>query len=157
MLKKLKTHRGAGDGPDAEVRTLLAWYAEATDEKVRIESKAAMAKLLEQQFDARQKACEAELVPLEAQVKRLRELLQKRQQARQEIVKSRLDQLLREAEGLGWPAPMGPGGPMGPYGGSPYGRSLNYLQEKGYLAPSDSAPAVVNPALIPPPPPASKR
>ena len=101
------------DAAEGEAQNLLAKYTKSTDEKARAETRAALAKVLERQYDLRQKAAESEVAQLEAQVQRLRDLIQKRQQARQEIVQKRLDQLLREAEGLGWPAPTAPG--RGPY------------------------------------------
>jgi hypothetical protein len=57
---------------------------------------------LGKQFDVRQKRHQAEILALEAQVKKLKELVQKRQDNRREIISKRLDQLAREAEGLGW-------------------------------------------------------
>jgi hypothetical protein len=64
--------------------------------------KAKLAETLEKQFDLRQKRHTAEIENLEAQVKKLKELVQKRQEARRDIINKRLDQLQREAEGLGW-------------------------------------------------------
>jgi hypothetical protein len=101
------------DAAEGEAQGLLAKYTKSTDEKARAEARATLTKVLERQFDLRQKAAESEVAQLEAQVQRLRDLIQKRQQARQEIVQKRLDQLLREAEGLGWPAPTSGG--RGPY------------------------------------------
>lgn len=57
---------------------------------------------LGKQFDARQKRHDGEIKALEAQVKKLKELVQKRQENRREIISKRLEQLVREAEGLGW-------------------------------------------------------
>ncbi len=103
----------AADAAEGDAQSLLATYTKSTDEKARAETRAALTKVLERQFDLRQKAAESEVAQLEAQVQRLRDLIQKRQQARQEIVQKRLDQVLREAEGLGWPAPTSGG--RGPY------------------------------------------
>jgi hypothetical protein len=44
--------------------------------------------------------------------------MKKRGDARQDIVKNRLDQLIREADGLGWTAP--PGIPQTNYSATPY-------------------------------------
>jgi hypothetical protein len=49
----------------------------------------------------------------------VRELMTKRSQERKVIIDKRLDQLVREAEGLGW-AP-----PPGPRSGSPFGRNYS--------------------------------
>jgi hypothetical protein len=57
---------------------------------------------IEKQFDLRQKRHEAEITELETQLKKLKEMVQKRQDNRKEIVGKRFDQLVRESEGLGW-------------------------------------------------------
>jgi hypothetical protein len=54
------------------------------------------------QFDLRQKRHGLEIEALEAQVKKLKELVRKRQEGREEIISRRVDQTLREADGLGW-------------------------------------------------------
>jgi hypothetical protein len=64
--------------------------------------KALLTETLERQFDLRQKRHTTEIENLEAQVKKLKELVQKRQEARRDIINKRLDQLKSEAEGLGW-------------------------------------------------------
>jgi hypothetical protein len=88
---------------------LLAKYAETADEKERAKIKEGLAKELEKLFDLQQKERESEIADIEARVKRLRDMLDKRTKARQSIISNRLDQLIREAEGLGWvePAPAG--------------------------------------------------
>lgn len=70
------------------------------DKKEKIKDQ--LTETLGKQFDARQKRHQAELTALEAQVKKLKELVQKRQENRREIIGKRLDQLMREADGLGW-------------------------------------------------------
>lgn len=57
---------------------------------------------IDKQFDLRQKRHEAEITALETQLKKLKDMVQKRQENRKEIVGKRYDQLLRESEGLGW-------------------------------------------------------
>ncbi|HEV3024616.1 MAG TPA: hypothetical protein VGX76_19205, partial [Pirellulales bacterium] len=42
---------------------------------------------------------------IEARVKKLREVINKRNEAKRSIIDKRLDQLIREADGLGWNAP----------------------------------------------------
>ena len=61
-----------------------------------------MNELLEKQFSLRQKRHQEEIAGLEAKVKKLKELLEKRQENRREIISKRLDQILSNAEGLGW-------------------------------------------------------
>jgi len=57
---------------------------------------------LREQFDARQRRHEEEIAALEARVAKLKELARKRGDNRDAIIRKRLDQLLSEAEGLGW-------------------------------------------------------
>ncbi len=47
------------------------------------------------------------MITLEARIKKVRELMQRRSAERQTIVEKRADQLLREADGLGWAPPQG--------------------------------------------------
>jgi hypothetical protein len=58
--------------------------------------------ILEKQFDMRQQRHEVEIEQLEAQVRKLRELVQKRQEHRRDIIASRLDVIVRDSLGLGW-------------------------------------------------------
>ena len=64
--------------------------------------KTRLTEMLGKQFDFRQKRHESEITALEAQVKKLKEIVQKRQENRKEIIGKRFDQLLRDSEGLGW-------------------------------------------------------
>ena len=87
---------------------LVAEYARTEDEKDRSKIKSRLSAVLEKQFDAQQNRRDLEVARIEAQLKKLRELMRKRSDARQTIIDKRLDQLVREAEGLGWTAPAGP-------------------------------------------------
>jgi hypothetical protein len=72
------------------------------------EIKAGLAK----QFDSRQAAREQELKDLEERIKQLRGQFDKRQKAKDEIIESRFQELVRAANGLGW----GEEANAGPYG-----------------------------------------
>lgn len=74
--------------------------AKSDSEKDRV--KAHLSEALAKQFDQRQKRHEHEIAELEAKVKKLKDLVAKRQENRREIVSKRLDQILRDADGLGW-------------------------------------------------------
>jgi hypothetical protein len=74
----------------------------ATTDAQRSDVRTKLAENLGKQFDLRQKRHGLEIEALEAQVKKLKELVQKRQESRAEIISRRTDQVLREAEGLGW-------------------------------------------------------
>jgi hypothetical protein len=80
---------------------LVRKYAKAEGESKEA-IKAKLTDLLGKQFDSRQKRYGDEIAALEAQVKRLRDLVQKRQENRQDIITRRFEQLVRETQGLGW-------------------------------------------------------
>jgi len=92
---------------EREVANLRRDYARIENDGERATIKAKLATLLSKQFDVQQNRRDLELTRLETQVKKLRELMKKRTEAKQTIVERHLDQLIREAEGLGWTAPPG--------------------------------------------------
>jgi hypothetical protein len=77
--------------------------ADKEDQKKEIRKK--LADALSQQFDVHIKKQQKELEDLEKQVGKLREVLKKRVDAKATIVERRVEQLVQEAEGLGWSAP----------------------------------------------------
>ena len=100
---------------EQEQHRLLTNYAQSTDEKQRAAIKEALSKVLQRQFDLQIQQREREVSQIEARVKKLREMIAKRNAARQTIVTGRLDQLLNEMDGMGWVAPSGPMSPSGSY------------------------------------------
>jgi hypothetical protein len=74
--------------------------AKTDGDKERLKTK--FTDVLEKQFDQRQRRHESEIEALEAQVKKLKDLVRLRSEKRREIVAKRLEQALRDAEGLGW-------------------------------------------------------
>src|SRR5262245_57627643 len=88
-----------------EVAKVLGEYKKTEEEAERTKIKAKLSAALSKQFDLQQKRREHELARAEAQLKKVRELMKKRGEERKTIVEKRLDQLVREAEGLGWTAP----------------------------------------------------
>ncbi len=74
--------------------------AKSGSEKDKI--KGQLGEVLEKQFERRQGRHEKEIESLESQVKKLKDLFQKRQENRREIISNRLDQIIRDADGLGW-------------------------------------------------------
>jgi hypothetical protein len=98
----------AGEAQAArEVAKLAAEYAKTEDEAERAKIKPKLAAALSTQFDQQQKRRELELARAEAQLKKVRELMKRRGEERKTIIDKRLDQVLREAEGLGWSLPPG--------------------------------------------------
>ena len=74
--------------------------AKSDGERDKLKDK--LGEVLAKQFDQRQKRHEREIASLEAQVKKLKDLVEKRQENRREIIARRLEQILRESQGLGW-------------------------------------------------------
>jgi hypothetical protein len=89
------------------VAKLVESYRHSGNEKERMELKSQIAKELGEEFLSQQKRRSLELDRVEAQLKKVRDLLRKRSEERQTIIDKRLDQLVREAEGLGWSDPSG--------------------------------------------------
>ncbi len=128
-----------------ETRQIVDRYSNSEDESEKQKLIGKLAETVEQHFDLRQAIREKEIKALEAQVKKLRELHDRRNSERDRIVNDRVDLLLRDASGLGWGenvsqpglgrfpgtpvptggflgtlgSPYGEGNPFG--GGSPYG------------------------------------
>lgn len=74
--------------------------AKTDSEKEKLHDK--LIEALNKAFDERQDRQEKEIKALEAQVKKLKEMVSKRQEAKKEIIADRVKQLEREAKGLGW-------------------------------------------------------
>jgi hypothetical protein len=77
--------------------------AEKDDERREIRKK--LTDLLNQQFDTHLEQKKKELEELEKQIENLRKVLQKRQDAKDKIVERRFEQLVQEADGMGWGTP----------------------------------------------------
>ena len=91
------------------VSNALAEYAKTEDQNARKEQREQIAKALDRIFDLRQERRMEELETLEQRVQKLRGTLETREKLKSDILKNRLDYLIREADGLGWgdglPAP----------------------------------------------------
>ena len=85
-----------------ETDLLARQLGEAKSDTDRDKIKTKLGEVLAKQFDQRQKRHEHEIEELEAQVKKLKDLVSKRQENRREIIAQRLDQIIRESQGLGW-------------------------------------------------------
>ncbi|HXT58816.1 MAG TPA: hypothetical protein VN699_09270, partial [Pirellulales bacterium] len=84
-----------------QTEALASQYGEASKDEDREKIKAELSELLAKQFSIQQQIREDEVAQIEARVKKLRELIEKRKAAQQSIIKQRFEQLLRDAEGLG--------------------------------------------------------
>ena len=74
----------------------------AKTDSERSDARTKLSENLGKQFDLRQKRHGLEIEALETQVKKLKELVRRRQEGREDIISRRVDQILREADGLGW-------------------------------------------------------
>lgn len=92
---------------ERDVANLIESYAHTEGDAERSKIKSKLGSALEKEFDLQQKRRDLELSRVEARLKKVRELMKKRGEARQSIIDKRLDQLLREADGLGWTPPPG--------------------------------------------------
>ena len=80
--------------------------AEKNDEKQDLRKK--LDEMLQKEFDQHLQHQEKELEELEKQLAQLRGTLKKRKDAKESIIRRRAEQLINEAEGLGWTGPSGP-------------------------------------------------
>ena len=87
---------------DEQMRKLLSDYSRTDDEKERARVLDELTKVVAAQFDVRQEARDRELKQLEEHLRKLRELHQRRAKEKDQIVRDRVRQLLRDVEGLGW-------------------------------------------------------
>jgi hypothetical protein len=94
---------------DQPINQLLGKWKAAKDDAEREHLKKQVRELLKVQFTARLAGHEKEIEQLEAKVKELREQLSLRREKEDEIVDFRFQQLLREAQGLGWGTEPGTG------------------------------------------------
>jgi hypothetical protein len=88
-----------------ESNELMGKYTSIDDETERNQLKTSLREVLGKQFDAQRQRRELELKRVEERLSKLREQLNKRNNARETIVNRRLEQLISEADGLGWGAP----------------------------------------------------
>ncbi len=92
----------AEDGLARQANSLKAAFERAKSDEERTEARAKLRENLGNQFDMRQKRHAQEIEALETQVKKLKELVRKRQESREDIITRRVDQIVREIDGLGW-------------------------------------------------------
>jgi hypothetical protein len=104
------------------VTKLVDQYVRAEGDAQRAKIKTDLSAALAKSFDLQQQRRSLELTHVEARLKKVREVMQKRSDARQTIIDKRLDQVLREAYGLGWTSP--PGLNLSTTNRNPYSNSL---------------------------------
>jgi hypothetical protein len=87
---------------EGKVHELLTQYGRTEKEGDKAAIKKNLTAQLEKQFDLQQKRRDLEVTRVEAQLKELRKIIKKRSDGKEKIIDRRLDQLLQDAEGLGW-------------------------------------------------------
>jgi hypothetical protein len=85
-----------------QAEELARKLGDAAPETDKSKIKSQLTEILDRQFDLRQKRHLDEIKALEAKIKKLKDLVEKRQENRREIVAKRIDQIMSDAEGLGW-------------------------------------------------------
>jgi hypothetical protein len=100
-------YTGPGGSPEEanlahQAEQLARQLGEAKSDSDRSKIRTQLGEVLEKQFDQRQKRHEDEIKQLEAQIKKLKDLVDKRQENRREIISARLNQIVKESQGLGW-------------------------------------------------------
>jgi hypothetical protein len=97
-------HQSQLNSKSAELAQSLV-KSESQSEKNEIRKE--LNKVLTEQFDAHLSQQQKELEELEKQIAKLKGLIRKRLESKEAIVERRMEQLVQEAEGLGWAAPSG--------------------------------------------------
>jgi hypothetical protein len=87
---------------DGEALKLAKQIADAKTDGDKEKLRDKMKEVLDKAFEERQKRHEKEIEALEAQVKKLKEMVGKRKENKRDIIDERVKQLQREAAGLGW-------------------------------------------------------
>jgi hypothetical protein len=87
-----------------QANELAKQYLKAETESDKREIRQKLTKVLDQMFDEHMTQQQKELENLEKQIADLRSLMKKRANAKSTIVDRRIDQLIQDADGLGWNA-----------------------------------------------------
>lgn len=82
-------------------------YANAEKEEDRRDLRRKLEEALSKEFEAQAQRQQKELDELEKQIEALRTLLRKRKDAKSDIIDRRIEQLVQDAQGLGWNTPGG--------------------------------------------------
>jgi flagellar motility protein MotE (MotC chaperone) len=102
-------HTWAGQPKHQELQResarLAQQYAKSEKEEEKKEIRKKLGEVLGQQFDLHLQEQQKELDELEKQIADLKTLLKKRKDSRTTIIDRRLEQLVQDAEGLGWNTP----------------------------------------------------
>jgi flagellar hook-basal body complex protein FliE len=87
---------------EKQSRALAQKYGKTENRDERDKIREQLNDALRQLFDAQQQRRKDEIKQIEEQLKKLQDLMRKREDSKSTIVQRRLEQLLQEADGLGW-------------------------------------------------------
>jgi hypothetical protein len=99
----------------SQASQLAQQLVKATDEDEKSRLREKLTSTLNNIFDEHMKQQQKELDDLEKQIAHLRQIMKKRTDAKETIVERRIEQLIQDADGLGWNAPLAPGAPPGAF------------------------------------------
>jgi hypothetical protein len=100
--QKINAHHRASE--------LARGYVKAEKESEKREIRQKLTDVLNEQFDEHMQHQQKELEDLEKQIAELRAVLKKRSAAKAAIVDRRIEQMIQDADGMGWTAPGSPHG-----------------------------------------------
>jgi len=110
-----------GSRTQTQISQLARQYVKSVKEDEKKDIRKKLSEALAKQFDQLAERQQKELQDLEKQVEDLKTLLKKRRDNRDAIIERRLEQVVQDAEGLGWStpssAPRAPGALGGGFGG----------------------------------------
>jgi hypothetical protein len=146
--KELVTLEFRGGDPMQTIREAAAALSAAEDDDARENAERELNELLNEYFEEDMKRREQELADVEARVTKLRELLERRREKRDDIIRLQIEVLRNEADGLGFFSGEGPRGP----------KTFQFHAEPFITPPGAGLPAVhpvfPGPANVPGTPPA---
>jgi flagellar motility protein MotE (MotC chaperone) len=116
-----------GGSKDPQASKLAKQYVTAEKEDQKKEIRKRLTDSLAKQFDQHVQQQQKELENLEKQIASLRTVLKKRQDSKTSIVERRVEQLILEADGMGWNVPSTPSAPRAGMG---VGKGVGAAQDK---------------------------
>jgi molybdopterin converting factor small subunit len=115
-------------------------YHKAESDEDRNAAKGGLQSELETQYDAFIDQQGKQVEELEERLAKLKEQLQKRREAKSRMVDLKLQMVLSQADGLGWPEPQHRGNPFYGQAVGPAGQPLETRRVPGIHAPSGFVP-----------------
>ena len=129
----------------------LQELAEAKDDTAKDKIIEQLHKLLSEEYDRNLAEHEKSLDKMEERLEKLREQLSKRRSAKSKVVDLRIQQLMNESEGLGWPGPsQGTNSFNWRMGRDPFGTAVQPALPSSDLPPTPPIPSLAPTPTAPP-------